>query len=426
MYNKLSVEDIIINKREIKVKFSAKGAIAKYFNAPYSFNVAYSEDINNVPKGLAVIPFICNVLPIIWLLDATLELPELDHDFYNHINEIKAGYMKMYPMLKFGGKINATTTNCKQITPPCYHCDTATAMPAAAFFSGGVDAFATLIAHADEKPMLITLWGSDVKLDDTAGWAVVKEHTLQTARQFGVKPAFIKTNFRTFINDIELNRLVKLSGDNYWHGFQHGIGLIGHAGPLVWREGLKRLYIASSYTAGQHVTCASDPTIDNYVKMAGCETIHDQYEFDRQEKVDHICEYAKGVKEKPTLRVCWITSGGRNCCKCEKCLRTMFEIFATGQDPREYGFPYTSNDLRAARRTIISNYCGSSVPYWIAIRKRFQAVPSLQIPREIEWIRTIDFDKERRSIGFLCYRTAIFSKRPPGRIIRKLKRIFIK
>ena len=118
MYNKLSVEDIIINKREIKVKFSAKGAIAKYFNAPYSFNVAYSEDINNVPKGLAVIPFICNVLPIIWLLDATLELPELDHDFYNHINEIKAGYMKMYPMLKFGGKINATTTNCKQITPP--------------------------------------------------------------------------------------------------------------------------------------------------------------------------------------------------------------------------------------------------------------------------------------------------------------------
>ncbi len=416
--NNINISGITIDSGKITVRFTVSPDMEKYFNAD-TFTTEYNADLTGVPISLALIPFVSNILPIIWLTDAELQLPELDKDFFNSISEFKRGYESMFPMFEFKGNVRCDNiVNNASTTVESPH--------AAAFFSGGVDAFATLIAHAEEKPTLITLRGSDITHDDTAGWDIVKQHTLQTACQFGVNTTFIKTTFRTFINDIELNRLVKSSGDSYWHGFQHGIGLIGHAAPLVWKYGVRKLYIASSYTAEHHVTCASDPTIDNYVKMAGCETIHDQYEFDRQEKVDHICEYAKGVKEKPTLRVCWITSGGRNCCKCEKCLRTMFEIFAAGQDPREYGFPYTSNDLRAARRTIISNYCGSSVPYWIAIRKRFQAVPSLQIPREIEWIRTIDFDKERRSIGFLCYRTAIFSKRLPGRIIRKLKRIFIK
>ena len=163
----------------------------------------------------------------------------------------------------------------------------------AAFFGGGVDAFATLIAHIAEKPTLMTLWGSDIPLKDTDGWEVVKNHTLKTAENFGLQAIFVKTNFRELLNYIELNRLVKMSGDNYWHGFQHGIGIIGHAAPLAAKNGFSTIYIASSYTVNDNKTCASHPDIDGNVRFAGCNIIHDQYEYDRQAKVDHICSFQK-------------------------------------------------------------------------------------------------------------------------------------
>lgn len=93
-----------------------------------------------------------------------------------------------------------------------------------------------------------------------------------------------KTNFRSFINERKLNCLVKNSGDGWWHGFQHGIGLLGHGAPIAYLKGLKCIYIASSYTPKDNVTCASHPSIDNCVEFCNCHIIHDQYEYSRQEK----------------------------------------------------------------------------------------------------------------------------------------------
>ncbi|HIX19325.1 MAG TPA: hypothetical protein H9862_01830 [Candidatus Akkermansia intestinigallinarum] len=155
----------------------------------------------------------------------------------------------------------------------------------ASFFSGGVDAFTTLIRHHEEKPILLTLRGSDIKLSDEAGWQVVHQHTLETAEQFNLpEPVFITSNFRTFLREGELTNLVKASGDNYWHGYQCGIGLIGHAAPIGYARRLKTVYIASSNTANVKVICASGPTIDNKVQWTPTSIVHDAYEWDRQQK----------------------------------------------------------------------------------------------------------------------------------------------
>ena len=74
---------------------------------------------------------------------------------------------------------------------------------------------------------MLTLWGSDIKIDDQLGWNNVRKHVDETAMMFGLEKIYIKTNFRTFINEGMLNLLVVQSGDSWWHGFQHGIGLIG-------------------------------------------------------------------------------------------------------------------------------------------------------------------------------------------------------
>ena len=89
------------------------------------------------------------------------------------------------------------------------------------------------------------------------------------------------------MDESKLTKLVeKYANDDWWHGFQHGIGLIGHAAPLAYLFNIDNLYIASSYTIKDKgkVTCASDPTIDNYVKFSDCHVIHDGYEYGRQEK----------------------------------------------------------------------------------------------------------------------------------------------
>ena len=300
--------------------------------------------MTDCPVGIAIIPWICNILPIIWLTDSELIVPELDEDFYNCIEEFKRGYIDMYPMLEFKGKIIAESI--KQNRPVA-------SGGSACFFSGGVDAFNTLFQHLDEHPSLITIWGADVKLDDTLGWDIVYSHTLSTASKLNLDSYVIKSNFHSILNEKTLfKRLISNSGDGWWHGFQHGIGLIGLAAPLCFSLGIHTLYIASSFTAADKgkYTCASDPTIDNFVRFSNCRICHDGYEFTRMMKIKNICEHSDRIKDfNPVLRVCWMETGGKNCCHCEKCLRTMAALFVQGRDPKDFGFDYSDSDLKKSK-----------------------------------------------------------------------------
>lgn len=391
--NKIIVDNVACIKNRIEIKFHTEGVLAKFFNpAEPVFWTDYSIPVADISVSVAVIPFMCNVLPIAWLTNATIELPELDRAFLESIPEFKRGYMEMYPMLDFRGRID-----CNKLTDeshyPCTIQEGSRIHRAAVLFSGGVDAFATLIAHAKEHPALVTLWGCDIMHDDLKGWQVVKQHSINTAKQFDVESLFIKTNFRIFINEGNLNRLVKSAGDSWWHGFQHGIGLLGHGAPISAVYGLTDFYIASSFTMKEKgkVTCASDPSIDNNVRYLHTIVHHDQYGFNRQEKINHIVEYGERIGQTFNLRVCWITSGGRNCCHCEKCLRTMLALFAEGVNPKKFGFDYTNVDLIKSRKRLkYSPFMRKSTYHYI--QQRFLNNPNALIPTELEWFKNVDLE----------------------------------
>lgn len=413
--NKIQIKSIIKKGNTIEIVFSNSAELEKYF-IDKVFRSEYSEDISATPDSLAILPFVCNVLPIVWITGAELEVEEIDSDFMTGYKDILKGYREMFPGIKFVGTLSANkiVENSRSLM---------TSGNSAAFFSGGVDAFATLIAHIDEKPTLITLWGSDIDLDDTDGWEIVRNHVAHTARDFELGYVFVKTNFRTFINYKSLNQLVSKSDDSWWHGFQHGIGLIGHAAPIVWKNNLSSLYIAASFTEKSRgkLTCASDPTIDNHVKMAGCHTVHDQYEYERIQKVNHIVEFINQTNIPLDLRVCYVSRGGRNCCHCEKCLRTMYEIFAFGEDPRRYGFNYSEKDLLDSKKIVLLNYNFINKPLWEEIQTEFINNPNLRLTKEIEWIRTTDIEKERSTPEFKLYALGHFLHKLPQRIVRKIK-----
>ena len=415
--NTIKLNKINVEEKVVTYDYEVVGEWSVYFNKNISMEIEYSLDISAVPKSVLAVSFISNILPMIWLCDATCYLNKVDKDFYDNLPLVKKGYEDMYPMFQFKGKIVAdkiesNIPNQKNAS--------------ATFFSGGVDAYTTLLRHIDEKPHLVTLWGADVKLDDVEGWSNVQSHIETVAKEYGLKYYIIKSNFRTVINESKLDYLVKESLDAWWHGFQHGVALIGHIAPLAHILGLKYAYIASSYPKnmkGQY-TCASDPTIDNYVRYGGCRTIHDGYEWDRQDKI-HFLVSKKNEGNPISLRVCWVTKGGKNCCECEKCYRTILEIISEVGNPNEYGFNWDKQALIKCKKNMIYKITlkeeFSIKQYYYPIRENLLKNQSkIQDYEKYQWFTELDYAK------FNDYPMKKFRKTFFYRILLKIYRVLIK
>ena len=408
----IKVNHTEVSSNRITVDFSVSEELRGYFNETV-FWCEYSNDISETPEAVALIPFVCNILPIIWLTDAELILPALDKDFFECISKLKTGYDDMYPMLEFKGQIKVNHIESYPAIKPQMS-------RSAVFFSGGADAFCTLFSHIDEVPILVTLWGADIRTDNYEGWNIVRQHVEKTAQSFGSEAIFIKSNFREFLCEDYLHTLIMSSGDGWWHGFQHGIGLLGFGAVIALSEFLSRIYIASSYTLADKgsYTCASDPTIDNNVRFCGCRIIHDGYEYSRQEKIRLICRMANKLPVQPELRVCWESAGGRNCCHCEKCLRTILEIIVEGSNPSDFGFPVNLLEqlsCRKTKNTVLLNFSRVVRPSWLAIQADLSHKSDEQIPYWARWISNCDFDKESKSFRI---RAQKFIKRVIGYIQR--------
>ncbi len=403
--NRIVVSSVQAEGHKIKVRFSLEGSIQQYFKGERAMAIEYSESVESVPYGIAVIPFVANVLPVCWLSDAELVVDELDRDFYESIPEIKHGYIFMYRRLRFKGHVA-----CGRIAD--YSGERRTAgkdngmqddrnfrkeTGAAVLFSGGVDAFATLFAHIEERPVLVTLHGADVKLNDDEGWANVVHHVKETARNLNLPtPVLIRTNFREIIRESELNKLVLPKGrDNWWHGFQHGIGISSHAAPVGYKKGLHVVYMASSFTVDYTGPCASDPNIEGHLRFCGCRIFHDRYSFSRQDKIRLIVQKREELKSPIQLRVCWISTGGKNCCRCEKCFRTMAGILAEGGKPEEYGFGSMDEFVRNGYKTIIRPYslCSITKYSWDIIRAACSRNGVFEKHPELSWLRTLKADR---------------------------------
>lgn len=415
MRNKIKINPPRINGGRIDYSYEVSGQWQEAFVSEEDFFIEYSCDISGVPESIAIVPLLCNILPIAWVYDAEIYVESCDKAFFESIPEFKKGYIGMFPKVNFAGQIYA-----EKIEENNYSGENG----AAAFFSGGVDAFNTLVQHVDEKPVLLTVWGADVKFEDVEGWKNVENHISKTAQEFGIEYVTIKSAFRRFCDSIVLNKMVyDQAKDNWWHGFQHGIGIIGHAAPVCYVKNKSVAYFASSFTAADKgkVTCASDPTIDNFVKFGGTHIVHDGYEFNRQGKVHNIVEYSRTTGRNIPLRVCWQSTGGKNCCDCEKCWRTILAIYAEKGNPNDYGFEYSENEFKTMTGKMKKCYVPQFSelrykPIQDAMRKNCS---SNDIPENLQWFYNIDIKK----LGHHPYRQFLGKcKNKAKRIVKKILR----
>lgn len=393
----IKVTSIEIKENIISVDYTISEDLKGYFNLENKFKVEYGERIDEVPEEIAIIPFISNVLPIIWLTNSTLEVKKLDEEYFKSIEETRKAFQNIYPNAKFEGKIEVDEIVKIEKRKPEKEVTSV-------FLSGGIDSVSSLVSVIDSKPLLITIWGTDVWDYNEDGWKSLRKLAVDYSKQLDLKNLFIKTNFRKFIYEHVLTKEL-LEGkidDSWWRGIQHGIGLLGHVAPYAWKYNITTHYIPATLNVKSQkgTTCGSCPEIDETVKYANCSIVHEGYDKTRIEKAAHIVKYFKSKGQTIKLRVCYMDKGDKlNCCQCEKCYLSMMEILSEKVDLKEWGFDVDGKVLRNIPKFLKehSNPSPINKEIWMDIKNKFSEDSKYwKKQKDVKWI--LKYDPYHRSI----------------------------
>lgn len=192
------------------------------------------------------------------------------------------------------------------------------------FFSGGMDSFYSFLKHHNKITDLIFVHGYDIKLSDYELRAKTSAQLHRVAEQNNVNLIEIETNLRDYL-------------DKYvsWGELGHGAALIS-IGHLLSKE-FESITIPSSYHYGNLFPWGTHPLLDPQWSSSSLAFIHDGCEAKRIDKAKLIATNNLALE---SLRVCWRNpDSAYNCCKCEKCIRTMINLEIYDALERSAAFP---------------------------------------------------------------------------------------
>lgn len=229
------------------------------------------------------------------------------------------------------------------------------------FFSGGMDSFYTLLKHKDQINALIFVLGFDVALDNDRLKQKVTPAIRKAAQQLNLPLIEVETNLRHF-------------SDRYtqWE-LAHGAALASVA--LLFGTEMHRIYIPASDYYADLVPCGSHPLLDPLWSTETLQLIHDGCEANRVHKAAVLAQNDVALQ---TLRVCWKNpDSAYNCGRCEKCLRTMVNLYAVGALDQCPTFEVALDPRRIARMRVSDDI----VAYWkenLAAVKQRGSAPALE------------------------------------------------
>ena len=189
------------------------------------------------------------------------------------------------------------------------------------FFSGGLDSFYTYLKHESEIDTLVLVHGFDIWLDDYGLREQVSKELQAVACKLGKQLIEVETNLREFTDQF-LD----------WGLQAFGGGLASVA--ILLSNQLKKIYIPSSESFAHLDPCGSHPMLDPLWGTERLEIIHDGCEATRVEKAKRVAQSDLALSH---LRVCYqnLLKKGHygerpdkwNCGHCEKCVRTMLNLY---------------------------------------------------------------------------------------------------
>jgi len=240
------------------------------------------------------------------------------------------------------------------------------------FFSGGVDSFYSLLTSEERIDDLVFVHGFDSALADQTRLEDARQHLSQIAAGTGRRLILLKTNLREHPLIREMDWL-KIFG-----------GALASAAYTV--PGIQRMMISSSYAVGFLIPCGSHPDTDPLWSNEQLAFVHYGTNARRIDKLKAIADHPLVMRH---LRVCWKHAGRpNNCCRCEKCMRTMLLLEALGK--------LTLFDAFPSRRGLVWHaWQVSSVPpglfqsyhAWIMMCPRWQTRLAMRIMLARSWLR---------------------------------------
>lgn len=201
----------------------------------------------------------------------------------------------------------------------------------ASFFSGGVDSFYTYLKHkaapaeADRISSFILINGFDINRRNTRLWNRALKNIKSIAEADKVELEVVRSNIQGLVEPILL-----------WD-FTHG-GCLAAVG-LFLRGAFHQIYIPSTHSVAEQIPWGSNLALDGHWSTESTTFIHDGTEATRLEKV--ISQIARSPLALEHLRVCFANEkGAYNCGRCDKCLRTMINLYVAGVLEKAGTFPH--------------------------------------------------------------------------------------
>ncbi len=331
------IENVKVNKNVLKIR------VNKAFKEEYlksDFFVRYGSDINleQFDYSINSMPFIMNVISIVWISGKTYFVKEMDTELYHSLQRIKKVFKTMYPKTSWKGELTVGTLVDHQLPFP--QDDNKTAL----LFSGGIDSVSTAFIHLDKKQLLITAWGHwDLPLGNKNLWQTRSKKIKEFAKQFGNESSIFRSSYTTMLDYMHLSSLSK-EVPKWRLGTVEGLGWAGLTAPILLSKGYDTLRIGSSHTWQYPYPSAASPFIDNNLRFCGLKVQHDQFDHTRLMKVNVIHQMVSSLGiTPPFLKICSFEKlKDKNCHKCRKCLTTVLLFRVLGIDPKPYGLNYSS------------------------------------------------------------------------------------
>lgn len=396
--NGILLKSLEINGDTVIFDFDVSSHLSKFFTTHKMF-VKYDRSVEDVPKSILVIPFVGSLIALTWLTDSVMWVKEIDDTFYRALKEIKLAYQELYPHYRLGGRFVSAYRKRNQIM-----CNDANS--SVLLFSGGIDAHTSYINNMSKDLLLCNIQGW---LDDPQASSKAQEEDFRNITNFGecqnVPIGLIKSNFAKIVDVKAFRKIEKKLHGNWWYKFQHSMAFISISIPLAYMSGRGEIIIASSYYLGSDGICASYPTTDTEFKFATSGyTIHDGFEYTRQQKLTRLVNYQQGTGQPYPISVC--SFNDHNCGVCPKCFRTIMGIIAEGGDISKFGFERRGNLKEFYSAYIKNNYIKFGVNdeaalFWPDIKKRIsENYAEIEEKEFVDWFCKTDFVTDRKRAVF--------------------------
>ncbi len=202
--------------------------------------------------------------------------------------------------------------------------DSITSLPprsgqAASFFSAGVDSFFTVLRRPDVTNW-ITVQGFDMPISKKVEFDIHCQRLSRIAFDFGKEFIPAATNIR--------QTRWRLA---HWEALAFGPALAATA--LVFEDYFYEVSIPSSCDYSSLDPWGSHPLSDPLFSTCQTKLVHEGVAYSRTEKIEYLAENSRALRE---LHVCFrgddsLGQDHKNCCRCEKCYRTMIALEILGK-----------------------------------------------------------------------------------------------